>query len=67
MDQMVQVDAPTGVLNVSTFEDYSIHDVFLAVANYLSIAPPEVTVVPLGADGVPQVVLDPTATQLTFG
>ena len=66
MDQVLQTDAPTGVFNVSTGEGCSIHDVFLAVANYLGIAPPEVPLVPPGADDVPQVVLDPTATQLAF-
>jgi nucleoside-diphosphate-sugar epimerase len=67
IDQVLQPDAPTGVFNVSTGEGRSIHDVFLAVANYLGIAPPDVPVVPPGADDVPQVVLDPTATQLIFG
>ena len=67
MDDVLQVDAPTGVFNVSTGEGRTIHDVFLAVANYLSIAPPDVPVVPPGQDDVPQVVLDPSATQQSFG
>jgi nucleoside-diphosphate-sugar epimerase len=67
MDTVLQVDAPTGVFNVSTGEGRTIHDVFVAVANYLGIAPPEVPVVPPGADDVPMVVLDPAVTHSTFG
>ena len=66
MDQVLQLDAPTGVFNVSTGEGHSIHDVFLTVANYLGITPPDVPVVPPAADDVPKVVLDPTATELAF-
>ncbi len=67
MDRVLQLDAPTGVFNVSTGEGRSIHDVFLVVAKYLGIDPPDVPVVPPGADDVPKVVLDPAATQLSFG
>ncbi len=66
MDQVLQLDAPTGVFNVSTGEGHSIHDVFLAVASYLGITPPSVPVVPPEADDVPKVILDPTATELSF-
>jgi UDP-glucose 4-epimerase len=67
MDGVLLDGAPTGVFNVSTGEGRTIHDVFLAVANYLGIAPPEVPVVPPGRDDVSQVVLDPLATQQAFG
>lgn len=67
MDDVLRDDAPIGVFNVSTGEGRTIHDVFLAVANYLGIAPPDVPVVPPGSDDVPQVVLDPSATQQAFG
>ena len=67
MDHVLQLDAPTGVFNVSTGEGHSIHDVFLAVANYLGIIPPDVPMVTPAADDVPNVVLDPTATELSFG
>ena len=66
MDLVLQLDAPTGVFNVSSGEGRSIRDVFLAVANYLGIAPPDVPLVPPGVDDVPKVILDPTATELTF-
>ena len=66
MDQVLQIDAPTGVFNVSTGEGHSIYDVFLAVANYLGITPPDVPVLPPEADDVPKVVLDPTETELSF-
>jgi nucleoside-diphosphate-sugar epimerase len=67
MDDVLRVDAPAGVFNVSTGEGRTIHDVFVAVANYLGIVPPDVPVVPPGQDDVPQVVLDPSATQEAFG
>jgi UDP-glucose 4-epimerase len=67
MDQVLQTDAPTGVFNVSTGEGRSIYDVFLAVAKYLGITPPDVPVVPPGVDDVPHVVLNPTATESVFG
>lgn len=67
MDLVLKVDEDTGVFNVSTGEGRSMHDVFVAVANYLGIPPPEVPILPPGADDVSHVVLDPSATQLTFG
>lgn len=67
MDHVLQVDSPTGVFNVSTGEGHTIHDVFVAVARYLGITPPEVPVVPPGEDDVAKVVLDPTATESAFG
>jgi UDP-glucose 4-epimerase len=67
MDNVLREDAPTGVFNVSTGEGRTIHDVFVAVANYLGIVPPDVPVVPAGQDDVPQVVLDPSATHEAFG
>lgn len=67
MDRVLQSDAPTGVFNVSTGVGSSILDVFKAVANYLDIPVPEVPVVPVGPDDVPQVVLDPSDTEKAFG
>ena len=67
MDDVLRVDAPTGTFNVSTGEGRTIHDVFLAVANYLGITPPDVPVVPPGQDDVSQVVLDPSAAHQAFG
>ena len=67
MDRVLQVNAPTGVFNVSTGKGHSILEVFKAVAAYLGIAAPGVPVVPVGADDVPQVVLDPTTTEQAFG
>lgn len=60
--------APTGVFNVSTGAGHSIKDVFDVVLDHLGIileAP--VAVVPPGADDVPAVVLDPSATKAAFG
>jgi len=67
MDDVLKVDAPTGVFNVSTGEGQTIHDVYLVVAHYLGIDPPEVPIVPAGEDDVAQVVLDPSATRMAFG
>jgi nucleoside-diphosphate-sugar epimerase len=67
MEQVLQPDAPTGVYNVSTGKGSSIRDVYLAVSNYLGIAPSDISVVPTGLDDVPSVILDPTATEKAFG
>ena len=67
IEQVLQLDAPTGVFNVSTGEGHSIHEVFLAVSNYLGINPPDVPLVSPGVDDVSRVVLDPNATQCAFG
>lgn len=67
MDRVLETDAPTGVFNVSTGDGRSILDVFQAVAAYLGMPIPEVPVVPVGADDVPQVVLDPSDTEKAFG
>jgi len=48
-------------------EGRTIKDVFMAVATYLGIDPPDVLIVPPGLDDVPQVVLDPSATEQAFG
>lgn len=67
MDLVLLDDAPNGVYNVSTGEGHTIHEVFCAVADYLGIAATDVPIVPLAADDVPRVVLDPTLTKKTFG
>jgi UDP-glucose 4-epimerase len=67
MDRVIEDDAPTGLFNVSTGEGHSIIDVYRAVARYLKMESRDVTVVPPGADDVPAVVLDPSATERAFG
>jgi UDP-glucose 4-epimerase len=67
MDRVLADRAPTGVFNVSTGEGRSIHDIYVAVAKHLGIDPPPVKIVPVGADDVPAVVLDPSHTERTFG
>ena len=67
VDRALQAGAPTGVFNVSTGEGRSILEVYHAVARALGIKPPDVRVVPPGADDVATVVLDPTATHAAFG
>jgi UDP-glucose 4-epimerase len=67
IDKVLHADAPTGVFNVSTGEGHSILEVFCAVANYIGITPPVVPVIPVGADDVEQIVLDPTMTEQVFG
>jgi UDP-glucose 4-epimerase len=67
MDLVLVDGAPTGTFNVSTGEGRSIHDIYVAVAAHLGIEPPPVKIVPVGADDVPAVVLDPSHTEKTFG
>jgi len=68
MDLAVNEGAPSGVFNVSTGEGNSIKEVFDEVAAYLAITPKElVQVVPVGADDVQAVVLDPSKTEKEFG
>jgi UDP-glucose 4-epimerase len=67
IELVLQIDAPTGVFNVSTGKGHSVHEVFLAVSNYLGITSPNVSIVSLGADDVSNLVLDPDATHCAFG
>jgi UDP-glucose 4-epimerase len=66
MDKVLEANAPVGVFNVSTGEGRSILDVFQAVSAYLGIPTPDVPVIPAEEDDVPQVVLDPSATERAF-
>jgi len=56
-----------GVFNISTGRGYSIKNVFDAVARYLKMIPPEVSIRPVGDDDVPAVVLDPSETEKILG
>jgi UDP-glucose 4-epimerase len=67
MDMILHEDAPTGLFNVSTGTGHSIKEVFDAVAKHLRIAPIAVPVVPVGADDIPAVVLDPARTHSLLG
>ena len=67
LDLIIKSNGSTGIFNVSTGIGKSVHEVFLTVANYLNIEPPEVSIVPVGEDDVREVVLDPSITEKTFG
>lgn len=67
MDVVIETGAPTGLFNVSTGAGNSIKDVYDTVAKYLNIDPPDVPIVPVGDDDVPEVVLDPSETEKVFG
>jgi UDP-glucose 4-epimerase len=68
MDLAIRDDAPRGVFNVSTGKGNSIQEVFDEVAAYLGVRPSEpVPVVPVGADDVQAMVLDPARTEQAFG
>jgi len=68
MDLAIQSSAPTGVYNVSTGEQISIHRIFKTVCEYLGLDPDQdVPIVPVGADDVPTVVLDPAKAAKDFG
>lgn len=66
VDVVLAEGAPTGVFNVSSGEGHTIKEVFDTVARYLGMIPPDVPIVPAGADDVPVVVLDAGATERVF-
>jgi len=67
MDLAIRENSPAGVFNVSTGEGSSIKDLFDVVAGYLQIEPAPPPIVPVGADDVRAVVLDPAETEGAFG
>ena len=68
MDTLLGDSAAPGIYNVSTGEGHTIKEIFDEVCAYLGITPAEpVPVVPPGADDVPAVVLDPSATTAALG
>ena len=67
MDIAIQPSAPTGIYNVSTGEQISVHRIFKTVSAYLGLDPnQDVPIVPVGADDVSSVVLDPTKAKKDF-
>ena len=68
MDVIISEGAATGTFNVSTGEGHSIKEIFDEVADFLGIIPSEpVPIVPVAADDVPEVVLDPSLTERMLG
>ena len=67
MDLAIKTDAPTGVFNIASGEAHSIKEIFDLVAHYLGLPQRDVPVVPVGADDVPVVTLDPSETTKAFG
>jgi nucleoside-diphosphate-sugar epimerase len=68
IDRLLHQPITHGVFNVSTGKGYSIKQIFDAVSDYLGIMPSEeVPILPVGADDVEKVVLDPSATMEKFG
>ena len=68
MDLLIGEKATPGVYNVSTGEGHTIKEIFDEVCAFLGATPSEpVPVVPPGADDVPAVVLDPSATTAVLG
>lgn len=66
MDLAIQIQAKTGVFNVSSGEAHSIKEIFELVTDYLGLDHEEVPVVPVGNDDVPVVALDPSKTAEAF-
>ena len=62
----IEKEIPTGAYNVSTGVGSSIKDVFDEVVEHLKIQAPEVPILPVGADDVREVVLDPSHTEKVF-
>lgn len=67
VDLVMSNGSVTGVFNASTGEGRTIKQVFETVAAFLHMAPPGVPIVPVGADDVPEVVLDPAETERVLG
>lgn len=68
VDRVLREDAPTGFFNVSSGVGHSIKEVFVAVAEHLRIEPATpVPVVPVGADDIAAVVLDPARAESLLG
>lgn len=67
IDQVMSSEIPSGVYNISTGVGSSIKEVFDEVVCYLGLPSQEVPIVPVGADDVHAVVLDPTLAKETFG
>jgi UDP-glucose 4-epimerase len=68
MDLAMTDGAPTGIYNVSTGTGHTIKEIFDIVVEHLRVTLAEpVPEVPPGADDVPAVVLDPSATIRDFG
>jgi nucleoside-diphosphate-sugar epimerase len=55
------------VFNASSGEGHSIKEVFDEVAAYLGVEPEPPPIVPVGADDVQAMVLDPSKTERSFG
>jgi nucleoside-diphosphate-sugar epimerase len=66
LDVAINKEIPTGAYNVSTGVGSTIKDVFDCVVDHLKIQAPEVPIVPIGADDVREVVLDPSHTEKIF-
>jgi UDP-glucose 4-epimerase len=68
MDMVMKDGAPTGLFNVSTGTGHTIKEIFDIVVDHLKIKlDTPVPEVEPGADDVPAVVLDPSATIAAFG
>ena len=67
MDLALANEPVGGVFNVSTGEGKTIRQVYDAVADYLHIEGKDVPTLPVGADDVQSVVLDPAETTQEFG
>jgi UDP-glucose 4-epimerase len=68
IDLVIAPGAPTGVFNASTGTGHTIKEIFDLVAAHVGVKLSEpVPEVDPGADDVPAVVLDPSATQAAFG
>ena len=67
MEQAILPDSPNGVFNVSTGKGHSIKEIYDLVNSYLgNKGEADVSIVPVNADDVQSVVLDPTETMKQF-
>lgn len=66
IDVILKSDFQSGIYNASTGKGNSIHDVYIAVSNYLGLDSSNVEVRPCGEDDVQEVILDPSETKKKF-
>ncbi len=67
MNLAIQPDSAAGVFNVSSGEAHSIKEIFRLVARHLGISTGEPELLPLAADDIAEMSLDPSETERVFG
>lgn len=67
MDLAIAAEEITGVFNIATGKAHAIKEIYELVARHLGLIPGDVPIVPVAADDVPVMALDPEKTEDAFG